>query len=122
MPGEKKLLVVDDDPMMLDFTERAAKSLGYACVAVQGASCALSHLREDADIHVLIIDLRLGRGQTGTRLGRDALAIRPDLGVILSSGDPVSLRTAAQDMPKAVGLLPKPYRRRDLADVLDRVP
>lgn len=121
MPETTKLLVLDDDPLMLAFTERAVTSLGYSCVTVQDAASALDHLSEDKDIAAMIIDLRLGHGPTGTSAGRQALAIRPELGVILSSGDPASLKLAARNMPKEVGLLPKPYRRRDLANLLERV-
>ncbi len=121
MPETTKLLVVDDDPMMLAFTECAVTSLGYSCVTVQDAASALHRLAEDGEIGAMIVDLRLGHGPNGMQLARGALAICPDLGMILSSGDPVSLKIAPQDMPKDIGLLPKPYRRRDLADLLDRM-
>ncbi|WP_296762316.1 response regulator [Sediminimonas sp.] len=118
MPDSTKLLVVDDDHMMLEFTERAVISLGYSCVTAEDAASALRRLEEDRDIRILIIDMRLGKGPTGTQLAHQALAIRPGIGVILTSGDPGSLKIAAQEMPQDVGLLPKPYRRRDLADRL----
>ncbi|MEI4260271.1 response regulator [Roseovarius sp. D0-M9] len=113
--SDKKLLVVDDDHMMREFTERVLISLGHECVTAGDAASALLRLQDDADIRVLIIDIRLGCGPGGAQLAKDVLAIKPDLGIILTSGDPDALQTAKMKIKQNVEVLPKPYRRRDLA-------
>lgn len=118
MSNGAKLLVVDDDQMLLDFALNALASLGYRTVLAKDAETALRLVEQDREIQAAIIDLRLGQGLTGAELARAALAIRPDLQVLLTSGAHGALQTAGQGMPTAVALLPKPYRRRDLAECL----
>lgn len=118
MQDGAKLLVVDDDRMLLEFTERAVTSLGYSCVTATDAASALSRLEDDPGIRGMIIDMRLGNGPTGAELAVQSLEKWPDLGILLTSGDPHALQVAGQDLPQTVQFLPKPYRRRDLAERL----
>ncbi|SEP18817.1 Response regulator receiver domain-containing protein [Salinihabitans flavidus] len=121
MSDPAKLLVVDDDQMMLDYTVRVLTSLGHSAVTATDAEAAVRWLEQDQHIRAAIIDLRLGKTSNGAQLALQALAIRPDLRVLLTSGDPGSLQVAGQDMPLDVELLPKPYRRRDLVARLSRL-
>lgn len=118
MSAAVKILVVDDDPMLLDFTVRALESLGYDTVSAPDAETALRLLEQDHQIQVAIVDLCLGKGPTGSQLARAALSVRPDLHMLVTSGAPGALEIVREDMPDCVKLLPKPYRRRDLADRL----
>ena len=121
MSDEVKLLVVDDDRMMLDFAMRVLASLGYVCVTASDAATTLRVLKEDPQVRGVIVDLRLGPAQDGAALVREALRLRPDIGGLLTSGDHEALQTAARDLGPDVAVLTKPYRRRDLADRLARV-
>lgn len=109
-----KILVVDDDQMMLDFAVSAFVSLGYSAVPAQTVATALKLVEQDEQIGAMMIDLRLGRGPTGVELARAALAIRPEVKIILTSGSHSSLQDAELELPEIVAVLPKPYRRRDL--------
>lgn len=123
MTEAAKLLVVDDDQMVLDFTSRALTSFrsGAEIYTATTAATALDLLQQDEDIRLLIIDLRLGKGAGGAQVAREAMTLRPGLRVLLMSGDPSALQTAGQDMPSDVELLRKPYRRQDLAARLSRL-
>lgn len=121
MSDGAKILVVDDDQMILDFASNALASLGYRTISAQDAETALRLVEQDEQIQAAIIDMRLGNGPTGADLAHAAIMRRPDLRVILTSGDRGALQNAGQNMPKTVALLPKPYRRRDLADCLSRL-
>lgn len=121
MSNGAKLLVVDDDQMLLDFALNALASLGYRTVGAKDAETALRLMEQDHQIQAVIIDLRLGKDLSGAELVRTALAIRPGLHVLLTSGAHGALQMAGKEMPKTVALLPKPYRRRDLADCLSRL-
>lgn len=116
-----KLLVVDDDPLMLDFVSLALTSLGYSPVTSTDGASVMDLLEQDPDIRALIIDMRLGTGPNGAELALEALAFRQDLKVVLTSGDPGSLQIASRTLPHDVVLLPKPYRRRDLATRLSNL-
>lgn len=116
-----KLLVVDDDQMMLDFAERVLASLGYSCVTARDGTVALQLLEQDCAIGALIVDLRMGNGPNGAQIARQALTMRPQLHVILTSGDHRLLQIAGKEIQQAVDLLPKPFRRRDVASLLSRL-
>ncbi len=116
-----ELLVVDDDSMMLEFTERVLRSLGRSCVTAIDAATALALLDRTPSIRILITDFRLGTGMNGLELARLAMAARPGLGVLFVSGDPGSLGAIGRDDLEHVELLAKPYRRRDLAASLERL-
>ena len=115
MCGKARLLVVDDDSMMRDFSERVLTSLGFSCVTAADAESALLLLEADRSIQVLFTDMGLGKGMDGAQLAQLALGLRPDLGVILTSGLPDSLPVPGGDLPRNIQILPKPYRRNDLA-------
>ncbi|RFU12930.1 response regulator [Rhodobacteraceae bacterium W635] len=121
MGNDVKFLVVDDDPMTLDFALGALASLGYPTVSAVDGDSALHLVQQDRQIQAVMLDMRLGKGLTGAQLARAALAIRPDLHVLLVSGAHRTLQIARQDLPQHVELLPKPYRRRDLANCLSRL-
>lgn len=121
MTDDVKLLVVDDDRMMLDFAMRVLASLGYVSITAPDAATTLRVLQEDPQIRGVIVDLRLGRAPNGAVLVRQALEMRPDIGGLLTSGDHAALQSAARGLGPDVGILTKPYRRRDLADRLSRV-
>lgn len=122
MSADVKILVVDDDPMLLDFVVSSLDSLGYGTVSAMDAGTALRAVLQDHQIQVVIVDLCLGQGPTGAQLVRLALSVRPDLNVLVMSGAPGALHIVRPDLPDRVGLLPKPFRRRDLAAWLSRVP
>jgi CheY-like chemotaxis protein len=115
MPEPPKLLVVDDDRMLLDFAARSVRSLGYACVTAQQAPEAQTVLSGDPEIAVLVTDLHLARQNGGLALAQLAQQVRPGLKILMTSGDAPSLVAAQRELGGAVEILPKPYRRRDLA-------
>jgi len=57
----------------------------------------------------------------GRELAARATALRPALKVLLTSGYSQDALLRAGRLPEGVHLLPKPYRRRDLAAAIRRV-
>lgn len=121
MSAGAKILVVDDDQFMLDFNQRALASLGYACAIALNAEVALHQLERDLTIRMLFSDMGLGCGMNGAQLARRALVMRPGLAVLLTSGVPGDLPIPGAELPSDIELLPKPYRRQDLALRLARL-
>lgn len=118
MAEAARLLIVDDDPMVLDFAARAVASLGHDGVTARSTADALRLLRDDRRIAALFTDLHLSEQNEGLALARAALGIRPGLGILLTSGDGASLVRAQEALAGTVAILPKPYRRRDLSSRL----
>lgn len=79
-----RVLLVDDQPMVLLGTEAALRTFGHEVVVAADAEAALAALA-DGRFDVLLTDISLP-GRSGVELAELALAADPDLRVILSSG------------------------------------
>jgi PAS domain S-box-containing protein len=111
------VLVVEDEPEVRKVAESLLRSIGYRTLAVADAEAALERLRAEPGIQVLFSDVMLGPGMDGKRLADAALALRPELLVLLTSG----YEESASDGETAHALLRKPYRREQLAAALEGV-
>jgi CheY-like chemotaxis protein len=109
---QKTILVVEDDPDVRAVAADFLRDIGYAVTTACDGPEALSILQSDAPIDLLFSDIVMPKGVRGDQLALAARALRPGLHVLLTSG--YSQDAAA---PEGLGfrLLPKPYRRVDLA-------
>jgi signal transduction histidine kinase/CheY-like chemotaxis protein len=113
-----EVLVVDDEPFVRDVVKRMLRQAGFLPHAAGGGAEALTLVRENPTIALVILDMRMpgmDGWETFQRLG-DA---RPDLGVILTSGyDGEELPEV--DDPRLIGFLPKPYVFEDLVRLVQQ--
>ncbi|HNY64484.1 MAG TPA: PAS domain S-box protein [Deltaproteobacteria bacterium] len=122
-PGEdrRKILLVDDEDIVLSSMERTLKSSGYQVAAFSDSREAFDAFsRSPNEYDVVITDLTMP-GITGEELARRLLKIRPMLPVILCTGfnDAISQQEA-----KLFGisqLLLKPVGTGELKKVIHRV-
>lgn len=120
LTGSGRVLVVDDDPMVAELMEEMLGGLGYESQSVLGGALALDLLRSDPGRFDLLLTDRAMPGLTGEELAREALALRPDLPVILITG---FSDTPARERLEALGVrevIYKPIRRSQLAEALGR--
>jgi CheY-like chemotaxis protein len=109
-----RVLLIDDDPALLEATSELVKMLGHVPVTTGSPEEALRWLRDRA-FDVLLADLTIP-GMSGIELAEKAVQIRPALRVIFASGN---------EMPEVPALsfrwraLRKPYTLDELAKVLD---
>ena len=78
------ILVVDDDDGVRDFIREALGGLGYAVREADGGVAALEAL-DKGPVDLLLVDFAMP-GMNGAQVAREALARRPDLGVLFASG------------------------------------
>jgi signal transduction histidine kinase len=78
------ILVVDDDDGVRDFIREALGGLGYTVREADGGVAALEAL-DKGPIDLLLVDFAMP-GMNGAQVAREALARRPDLGVLFASG------------------------------------
>lgn len=107
-----RVLVVDDDPLLLSGTAAMLADLGHTAVEAGSAAVALGMLaRAGETAFDLVITDHAMPGMSGSALAAHLRRHRPELPVILATGyaDPASGVDAS--LPR----LSKPYRRNDLA-------
>ena len=119
-PPVGRILIVEDDPEVLDVTVEMLRTLGWEVLTAPDAPSGLSVLRRDADIDVLFSDIVMPRGMNGVELAREARRLRPELRVLLASGYPASALPAGNGAGEEdeFPFLSKPYRASELAQKL----
>jgi CheY-like chemotaxis protein len=91
------------------------EDLRYAVVVAHNAAEALEHLNGPARIDILFSDVVMPGGMNGAQLAVEARRLRPELKILLTSGY-VAAQNEVLDSDLAV--LPKPYKRDELAQKL----
>lgn len=80
------ILIVDDEPLMVDVTRQILERLGYVVVGRIKSEEALQVFQDDPDRFDLVItDYRMP-GMNGTQLARELIDIRPDVPILLCTG------------------------------------
>jgi PAS domain S-box-containing protein len=113
----QKVLLVDDQPDVLETAISLFSHLGYEVLAADNGAQALETLRGHPDIAILFSDVVMP-GMGGVELAKAARAEFPNLKVVLASG---YVQTALRDdMPDIANfeLIAKPYRLSDLIRTL----
>ena len=110
------VLVVEDEPSVLEMAVESLGELGYTTCAASDGEAALVWLRGPGRIDVLFSDVAMPGGISGVELALLARRLRPGLKVLLTSGYAAGAGEAAP--PPDVPLLTKPYDRGELASRL----
>jgi two-component system, cell cycle response regulator CpdR len=105
----RTVLVVDDEPLMLDLTAQMLEELGCESITARDRHEALALLKRGQAIDFMITDINMP-GLTGYELAESARRLRPDLQVILLSGREADGR--------GLPLLRKPFLQTDLVRVM----
>jgi PAS domain S-box-containing protein len=105
-----RVLVVDDEPLVLASTTDMLGDLGHFAMAASGGDAALRLLREHPEIDLLLTDFAMP-DMTGTALARAARALRPGLPVLLATGYAELPQPGEPGLPR----LAKPFSQRLLA-------
>jgi DNA-binding NtrC family response regulator len=113
------LLIVDDDRLVREACREAAAALGYSVSASQSAEQAL-WLIDSQEVDVVLLDLKLA-GAGGLDVMREIKHRRPDIEVIIVSGN-ASVGSAVQVMKNgAYDFVAKPFGLQELKLLLERV-
>lgn len=113
------VLVVDDDPEVLEIAVDTVRALGYAAIPAHSGQEALSILQRELAVDLLFTDITMPAGMNGWELARQSRCLRPSLRVIYTTGYTRTVPEA--DGPGYGPLLPKPWRPSQLATLLRAV-
>lgn len=108
------VLVIEDDVDVREMVEAELKSLGYRVLAAEDGRSGMEIIDSGAQIDLLLSDVVLPGGMSGPDLAQDVLARHPGLKLLFMSGYADSA-TRKTPLPDGAELLPKPFRKSDLA-------
>jgi PAS domain S-box-containing protein len=111
------VLIVEDEPAVLEVASDIFDSLGYDVVTATDANEAIKVLDGNPSIDVLFSDVIMPNGMNGVELSRKAREMRPDLKILLASGYPMSA-LPSEGLGTGVSFISKPYRWTELAEKL----
>jgi PAS domain S-box-containing protein len=112
--GHETVLLVEDDVLVRRYAREQLFSLGYRVIEADSGLDALERMTEHPDIDLLLTDVIMP-GMGGRELADIALARRPTLRVLFTSGYTDELFRSAGAPERGIPLLSKPYRRAELA-------
>ncbi|HQP33654.1 MAG TPA: PAS domain S-box protein [Polyangiaceae bacterium] len=116
--GSESILLVEDNPLIRDTTERILGILGYRVVASPDAETALSLAAEwDGPLDLLFTDVVLP-GIDGPALAERLRAMRPSLKTLFTSGYNDNVPLAEGLAQNRLRFLPKPYDAVTLASAV----
>jgi CheY-like chemotaxis protein len=109
-----KILVVDDEPDLLDMASFHLADQGYRVITAASATAALRALEQNPDVALLFTDIVMPGGLDGFELADRAKQLHPGLRVLYTSG-------FLKDEGIWHGsLLPKPWRLTHLNEAVKR--
>jgi CheY-like chemotaxis protein len=120
MCDEARILVIDDEWIIVDSIQYALELKGYVVDAVLSGDDASEHLATNRSGYAAIItDIDLGQGIDGWSLASIAREVVPNIAVIYCTSQPAHV----WQLRGLVGsrLVPKPFTQRDLAQALEEL-
>ncbi len=111
----ESLLVIEDDPEVLDLAVIMLESLGYEVVSAQDGAQALAVLEATPRIDLVLSDVMLPGGLLGPEVIQRARQARPNLRVLFMSGYADAEARSSGLLAEGATVLSKPFRRHDLA-------
>lgn len=117
----RPILVIEDEPSVMSYVRTALERSGYEVMTVDSGAGALEILR-NGEYHGVISDMRTPGGVDGSDVHDWIKANRPELHdrLIFITGDIVNEETAATLRRTGAPHLEKPFRVRQLLDVVER--
>ncbi len=115
LQGSETILVVEDDDLVRENTQRQLTSLGYHVIVAANGHEALTAIRTGVPIDLLFTDVIMPGGLNGPALAEAARLVQPGLPVLYTSGYTENAIVHQGRLDDGVQLLTKPYMRAELA-------
>jgi len=109
------ILLVEDEPGVREHVERVLVSLGYRVTACESADAAIERVSEGTAFDLIFSDLIMPGTADVRELLKVARRLWPDIEMLYSSGYPRELVARDGRLATDIELLPKPYRKAELA-------
>jgi len=121
LKGKETVLLVDDEPKVLDICERFLKTLGYSVLtATNGFQALETYEKNKAIIDAVVIDMIMP-GMNGRELFDKLRTIQPSLKALVSTGYSVEGEVSDLMTRGCKGYVQKPFSIRVLANEIRRI-
>ena len=113
--GNETILLVEDEPSVSSFSSQFLSSLGYRVLVAENAVQALNLLMLADNVDLLFTDVIMPGGMDGGELAKQALALKPGLKVLYTSGYTENALLKEGKLDSLLNFLSKPYTLASMA-------
>ena len=116
-----RVLLVDDEEMMLDVTQQTLRRMGLNVIAKTSSTDALEAFQEEPEKFDLVVTGQVMPNMLGTELARNLMSIRPDIPVILCSGFPEKI---SPEELRSIGIkefITKPVSMQRISEIVQKI-
>ena len=110
------VLIVDDEPTVRMLISETLADLGYQAIEAADSAAGLKLLRSDVQIDLLVTDVGLPGGMSGTQMVDAVRDRRPDLKVLFITGYAENAAITNGDLEPGMHVLSKPFAMATLAE------
>jgi PAS domain S-box-containing protein len=119
--GDERILLVDDEPSLLDAGCKILQRFGYGVAAYTSAIEALEAFKAAPDRYDLVFTDQTMPGMTGAELAQQVLLLRPGMPIIMCTGFSETIDAKSAQQIGIRDLLTKPLVMGEVASVVRRV-
>jgi PAS domain S-box-containing protein len=113
--GDEYILVVEDDEVLRGYATEILRELGYKIFEAENGAAAMNILASHPKIDLLFTDVIMPGGLNGRQLADQALAVKPSLKVLFTSGYTRNAIVHHGRLDPDISLIGKPYSFEQLA-------
>jgi CheY-like chemotaxis protein len=114
----KTILLVEDDSALQALSTEMLLDLGYSVITASDANGALEILKREQAVDLVFSDVIMPGGKTGINLAADAVKLRPELKILLTSGYAGESLDKHKIAEISVPFIAKPFTQSELAKQL----
>lgn len=123
--GQGKILLMDDEEMLLEAAEQLLQKIGYTVVTARDGCEAVLRYKEARQsgkpFDAVILDLVVPGGMGGKEAMRKLLEINPDVKAVVSSGYSTDAIMANYKENGFTAAVSKPYKPEQLSEILQQL-
>ncbi len=116
--GKERILLIDDEKHLVDFSEKLLDRLGYKVTSVTDSTNGLEIFLRTPDSFDIIITDQTMPVMTGVELAEKIMTVRPEIPVIICTGFSESIDSEKAAAMGIKQLLMKPFTLKDISQAI----